>query len=260
MTSSDREAKGLEKIRATCLDRGWIPRTWDEVLVEVRRRLPENQVSLFLRYHRSFTAYPTEATLKKFYGLVYAQGLGDLMASYRFPRLTRLLAWLQDILPTGQAVLEVGAGAGQVLHWIHTEKQPQRLSALDWVPEAKAHWPKACAEPQANETFDCLLCFDALGETHSDDDDTLSSMHAAPLEMLTDRIEQRYGFAAKLAPLRRYLGPGSHLYLTEPIPHLWFWNGLAFALQQEGWSVSVLPLPRGLSDPEGFGLKIVPRA
>jgi SAM-dependent methyltransferase len=256
MTSRDRGTIQLEKMRAACFEMGLAPLHWDEVVTQAKQRLPDEKIQQFLRYHRNFIAYPTEATLIRFYGFAYGEGLGDLLAKFRFDRLTRLMAWLEMQIPMDVRILEVGAGTGRILHWLQSQKQPKRLSATDLAPGASHYWPAGVAEPMEKESFDILLCLDSLGECHADEDDTIKTMGANSLEEMASIIEQRYGFAVKLNPLRRYLEPHSRLLLAEPIPYPLFWKALAMGLQQEGWAAEIISLPKGVQDTESFGLKL----
>jgi len=56
-------------------------------------------------------------------------------------------------------------------------------------------------------------------------------------------VEARYGFAAKLEPLRARLAPGGAVFLAEPAPQRQFWTGTARALAGAGWETTLRTSP-----------------
>jgi hypothetical protein len=238
------------------------PLTWDEVMTEASARLSSEDIAVMRKHHRHFVAYPTESTLKKFYGFCYSRGLQDLLASFRFERLVTIISTLDLTLVSGQSLCEVGAGGGYVLRWLLSAKSPRLLTAYDLAPEAQGCWPKPVRIPQDHETFDTVLCLDALGEIHDDPDRLLSEPSTEDMNNLEALLEQRYGFAQKLAAWKPKLSPGGRLVLIEPLnsrsgaqsstrsgsqtspstsPPIW--TVLAQTLAEQGWR----PQPRSLT-------------
>lgn len=247
----------MAKARTALLGMGLKPMTWDEFIASVQSgsqdaqgNLSADELATLRRYHRNFTAYPTESTLQKFYGFCYSHKLHQGLAAYRFERLVTLLSTLDEHLTPGLSLGEVGAGGGIILRWLLEHKSPRHLAAYDVVPEARALWPVSVHPldvhaPTPSEKLDVLLCIDSLGEMHDDTDQALSRPDAMGTYGSETLLEQRYGFAQKLAPWKAWLKPQGRAWIIEPIAHAAVWSALAVLLTQAGWRVQVRQLTSG---------------
>lgn len=238
---------GLEVIRSDLRQLGLSPLTWGDVLEQISQRLGPGESERFGRLHRNFVAYPTESTLRKFYGFCYQNRLHDLLAGFRFERLTRILGTLEATLGADGRFLEVGAGGGYVLRWLQTHQPGLHLAATDWAKEAQALWPAGTLEFETRAGYDFMLFADSLGETHGDDDGLLSGPSPASLPNLEIELEQRYGFGAKLETWRPHLTPNGLVLLLEPLRHVELWPVWARVLTGRNWQVvqtlTSLPAP-----------------
>ncbi len=237
----------LEGIRADLRQLGLSPLTWGEVLEQIAKRLGPTQGDSFSRLHRNFVAYPTETTLKKFYAFCYQNRLEDLLASFRFERLARILATLQATLGSGGRFLDVGAGGGYALRWLQSQKPALELAATDWAIEAQALWPVGTYLFETQATYDFILCADSLGEIHGDDDGLLSDPSPARLPNIEIELEYRFGFGAKLEVWRPHLATNGLVLLLEPLRHRELWPVLSRVLSAQHWQVvqdlSSMPAP-----------------
>lgn len=231
---------------------GLEPLSWEQTLLGVEQKLTTQGAETFKRLHRAFTAYPTAHTARSFYDFAAEQGLLPLLACFRFARLASLGAALDAWLPAPPAprealrVLDVGAGGGWLADWLR-ETRGARVACLELSPAARRAlaargfetFDDAAQAAASGARFDLLLCADSLGEIHADEDDWLADPANAESPHYADELEARYGFAAKLEPLRALLAPEGAALLFEPVPLAHFWQGAARALEAGGWSVEV---------------------
>jgi hypothetical protein len=210
--------------KATLYAMGLQPLTWDEVLLQVESRLGKPQLEIFRRYHRSFIAYPTPATLQRFYDFCYSHRLHDLLASYRFDRLARVLETLNLLVKPGLRLLEVGAGGGFLLGFLKSEKAPCALSAYDLAPKAGELWSGLDLQSmQPDSLYDGVIFADCLGEIHNEAESDMAG---------------QYGFAEKLEVWRSHLAPDGFMLLLEPIAQIQVWQDLANTLTAHSWLVN----------------------
>jgi SAM-dependent methyltransferase len=221
---------------------GLRPLAWDEALASIRARLSPADMERFSRAHRNFVGYRSESTLTRFYGAVFALGVQHEVNGYRFGRLAAVLEDLCAEVPPGQAILDVGAGAGYVAAALLRHRAPKAYVAYDPVPavrdELLAQGLAALPHPppfKPETPFDAILCVDSLGEVNSDDDGSLSRPEGIAAEDLAEQMEQRYGFAQKLAAWKPYLAPGGRILLWEPFAYPEAFTALAALFGAHGW-------------------------
>lgn len=222
---------------------GLKPMTWAEVLKTVQAKLEPPDREKFQRLHRNFVGYLSPDTLGRFYGFVFAHGLQLEVNNFRFARLEGILDALLRVLPAGQRILDVGAGSGLIATVLLKQKSPKTCVMQDPVPEVRDFLlsmgfpvlPHPVPETPPVTPFDSILCIDSLGEINSDEDGALRNPDSAGAENLSALIEDRYGFAQKLEPWKRYLAPGGKLFLWEPIGYRQVWESIARSLEESGW-------------------------
>lgn len=228
---------------------------WDEVVKAVEGRLSPEDFRTFKRLHGHFTGYLSETTLSRFYGFVFARGLQLEVNGYRFHRLERILAGLAAAGPaTGQRVLELGAGAGILAEAAKSLLSPREYVVQDICPGPRdflasrghALLPHPAPASPPGGPFDLILAADALGEINSDEDGFLRDPANETHLDFAEALEERYGFAQKLAPWKPYLAAAGKLLLWEPFSRREIWGALAGYLAREGWQASLRePLPGG---------------
>jgi SAM-dependent methyltransferase len=221
---------------------GLAPLAWDEALAAIQARLSPADMQNFSRAHRNFIGYRTDSTLERFYGTVFALGVQHEVNGNRFGRLAGILEDLcAEILP-GQAILDVGAGAGYVATALLRHRAPKTYVAYDLVPAVRdellaqglrvlPHPPPSAPEA----SFDAILCVDSLGEVNADDDGSLSRADGIVADELPEQLEQRYGFAEKLSAWKPFLAPDGRILLWEPFAYPEAFTALATLLGARGW-------------------------
>lgn len=222
---------------------GLEPKTWKEALEAIRSRLSPSDMERFSRAHRNFVAYRSDSTLDRFYGTVFSLGLQHEVNGHRFGRLITILEDLfAETLP-GEAILDLGAGAGYLAAALLRHRAPRAYVVYDPVPAVRdellaqglavlPHPPPGAPEP----TFDLILCADSLGEVNADDDGMLSRPDGIAAGELPEQMEQRYGFAEKLAAWKPYLAPGGRILIWEPFAYPEAFAALAALLGEHGWN------------------------
>jgi hypothetical protein len=221
------------------------PAAWPEVLDSVRKRLDPALHERFLRLHRNFVSYVSQDTLDRFYAFVFTHGLHLEINGYRFHRLESILDTALSRVGSGDAVLDVGAGAGIIASAIVKHAKPRRFATQDPCREARDHLmslgfsvlPHPVPEGAPPEPFDLILAADSLGEINADDDGALSSPDQVPGDQLAPMLEERYGYARKLDIWKPYLADGGRVLLWEPISHRRVWSALEHLLGESGWFV-----------------------
>ena len=225
---------------------GLRPLAWKDALAALGARLSPADMERFSRAHKNFVAYRSEATLARFYSAVFAAGVQNEVNGYRFGRLAEVLEDLLAEVSPGQSVLDVGAGAGYVAAAVLRHRAPRAYVAYDPVAAVRdelsaqglsvlPHPPP----PSPSEAFDVILCVDSLGEINADDDGLLSRPEGVPAEELPDRLEERYGFAQKLAPWKPFLAPGGHILMWEPFAYAEAFAAVARLFDARGWEARV---------------------
>ena len=220
--------------------------SWGDALAAIQARLTPADMERFSRAHKNFIAYRTESTLTRFYGTVFALGLQHEVNANRFVRLLGILEDLFAEVPTGLAILDVGAGAGYVAGALLRQRAPKAYVAYDPVPAARdellaqgltvlPHPPP----PLPEKPFDAILCVDSLGEVNSDDDGLLSRAGAIPTEEMAVQMEERFGFAEKLALWKPYLAADGRILLWEPFAYPEAFAAVALYLGSHGWEAEV---------------------
>jgi SAM-dependent methyltransferase len=225
---------------------GLAPRTWKQALEDIKAKLSPADMERFSRSHRNFVAYRSETTLARFYDTVFTLGLQNEVNGYRFARLSAVLTDLLDETQAGLSILDIGAGAGFVAAALLRHRAPLKLFAYDPVAavrdELTARGFSVLPHPppvKPASTFDLILCVDSLGEINSDDDGSLLRPDGATAEELPDLLEQRYGFAHKLAFWKPYLAPEGRILLWEPFAYPEAMAAVASHLAASGWNAQV---------------------
>jgi SAM-dependent methyltransferase len=211
-------------------------------LAAIQARLSPSDLERFSRAHRNFVGYRTDSTLERFYGTVFALGIQHEVNGFRFGRLAGVLEDLfAEILP-GQAILDVGAGAGYVAAALLRHRAPSAYAAYDPVPavrdELRAQGLTVLPHPPPpapERLYDAILCVDSLGEVNADDDGSLARAEGVADGELPGEMEQRYGFAQKLAAWKPFLAPGGRILLWEPFAYPQAFAALAALLEARGW-------------------------
>jgi hypothetical protein len=232
---------------------GLAPKPWSEVLETVKAKLPAREWETFSRLHKNFVGYRSESTLSRFYGFVFSQNLQMDVNAYRYGRLKAVLADLIEEVHAGNSILDIGAGAGILSTVIQRHRSPRTLVLQDPCREVRdeltaqgfrvlPHPPPARPSDwnvSVSHGFDLLLCVDSLGEVNADDDGALTKPDAVPAADLPDMLEERYGFAQKLAPWIPWLAPGGRVLLWEPFPVGNVFEALAISLRNDGWDAQI---------------------
>jgi SAM-dependent methyltransferase len=227
---------------------GLEPLSWKEALAAIQARLSPADMERFSRAHRNFVGYRTDSTLARFYGTVFALGVQDLVNGNRFGRLAGILEDLGAEIAPGQAILDVGAGAGYVGAALLRHRSPKAYVAYDPVPAVRdelgaqgfallPHPPPPAPAPA--EAFDVILCVDSLGEVNADDDGSLFRPDGIAPGELPEQMEQRYGFAEKLSAWKPFLAPGGRILLWEPFAYPEAFAALAELLGARGWKADI---------------------
>ncbi len=221
--------------------------TWDEVLQAIEGRLSATDLETFKRRHRNFVGYPVEQTCRAFYDFAATNSLLNLLASYRFERLCRIAACLSPLPLRNRKVLELGSGGGHLAGFLREELGAE-VTVMDWslqtIHYLKAAGFKTLSSPNdadaREKSFDFIVCADSLGEVNSDEDSWLREPENAVEPTYVDELDQRYGFAAKLAAWKPLLAEGGNVLLFEPIGLPMFWQGAVASLRQSGWKAEIL--------------------
>jgi hypothetical protein len=224
---------------------GLRPAAWPEVMEAARMRLAPPLHERFVRLHRNFVSYVSQDTLDRFYAFVFTHGLHLEVNGYRFNRLESILDAALSRIRTGDAVLDVGAGAGIVATALVKHVRPRTYVAQDPCREARDHLmslgftvlPHPAPERPPADRFDVILAADSLGELNADDDGALERPEQVPDQDLGPMLEERYGYAHKLEAWKPYLADGGRVLLWEPIAHRKVWTTLADLLGGNGWAV-----------------------
>lgn len=230
------------EVREELLALGLKPMTWDEAVGAAKEKLPQADRADFLRHHRNFVEYVSEATLNRFYGFVFSRGISSEINGFRFKRLENILTALLPALPPNQTILDIGAGAGIVGAVLLKHGHPKRYVTQDPCREARDHLqslgftvlphpPSATSE----EKFELILCLDSLGELNSDDQGALLE-EGLSLEERIRLVEQLYGFGQKLEPWKPYLADFGKVMIWEPIKHRGVWIAIQEHLRAYGWN------------------------
>lgn len=236
-------------IKGELRELGLAPATWTEALAAIKGRLSPADGERFSRAHKNFVGYRSEATLASFYGTVFELGLQNEINGFRFGRLAQVLEDLLANLPPGKSVLDVGAGAGYVSTLIAKHCAPRVLSLQDTcsavrdelLAQGYSVLPHPLPpEPDEASRFEVILCVDSLGEVNADDDGLLSKPGGVPAEELPELMEQRYGFAQKLAAWKPWLAPGGCILLWEPFAYPEAFQAVATFLGRCGWDAKVI--------------------
>jgi hypothetical protein len=225
---------------------GLAPLAWKDALAAIKARLSPTDMERFSRAHGNFVAYRSETTLARFYGLVFELGVQREVNGYRFARLAAVLPDALAAIPAGSSILDVGAGGGYVAAALLRHRAPRSYVVYDPVAAVREelaaqglsvlpHPPP----PRPATPFDVILCVDSLGEINSDDDGALIRPGGAPAEELPGLLEQRYGFAQKLAPWKPYLAPHGRILLWEPFSYPEALAAVARHLIACGWEARV---------------------
>ncbi len=209
--------------------------------------LNSEQTGQFRRLHSNFIAYPTRSTLMRFYDFVFKHDLQNLLSGFRAGRIESIWNRLRLLLQPGLTGLDFGAGPGTLTALWREHYAPVRLCVYDLSGEALGYLETLgfetflmdASEPETGK-FDFILCADSLGEIHSDDDDWLLDSARNGSMDLAMEIEQRYGFAEKLKPLRQLLKPGGRLALFEPFPDSILFEAMGPYLEGFGWKAQIL--------------------
>lgn len=225
---------------------GLAPLAWKDALAAIKARLSPSDMERFSRAHKNFVAYRSESTLSRFYGTVFELGVQHEVNGYRFARLAAVLKDALAEIPAGLSILDVGAGGGYVAAALLRHRAPREYVAYDPVAavrdELSAQGFPILPHPPPREPaspFDVILCVDSLGEINSDDDGALSRPGGAAAEELPALLEQRYGFAHKLASWKAYLAPGGRILLWEPFAYPEALSAVARHLDACGWKAQV---------------------
>lgn len=223
---------------------GLRPSAWPEVVEAVRKRLDPPLHERFVRLHRNFASYVSQETLDRFYAFVFTHGLYLEVNGYRFHRLESILDTALDRVGPGDAVLDVGAGAGIIATAIVKHVRPRKYVTQDPCREARDHLkslgfavlPHPAPAGPPSERFDLILAADSLGELNADDDGALAQPDQVPVQELGPMLEERYGYARKLEDWKPYLAAGGRVLLWEPISHRAVWSALETLLGGSGWA------------------------
>jgi SAM-dependent methyltransferase len=225
---------------------GLQPRSWNETLAAIKASVSPADFDRFSRAHKNFVGYRSESTLERFYATVFSLGAQHAINGFRFGRLSGVLEDVLAEVAPGQSVLDVGAGGGYVAAAVLRHRAPRAYVVQDPVGRVR---DELAAEgltvlphppPPVPETgFDLILCVDSLGEVNADDDGLLSKAGAVPAEDLPGMMEQRYGFAQKLAPWKAYLAPGGRALVWEPFAYPEAFAAVASLLSGCGWDARV---------------------
>lgn len=228
---------------------GLAPVTWAESLAAIKGRLSPADFERFSRAHKNFVGYRSETTLARFYSAVFALGLQNEINGFRFGRLAQVLVDLLADLAQGKSVLDIGAGAGYIPALIAKHRAPRVLSLQDTCAavrdelQAQGYSVLPHPPPQAPveaARFEVILCVDSLGEINGDDDGLLSKPGGVPAEELPELMEQRYGFAQKLAAWKPWLATGGRILMWEPFAYPEAFQAVASFLGQCGWDAKVI--------------------
>lgn len=236
---------------------GLSPKSWPKVLESIKATLSPADWERFSRLHRNFTGYRSESTLSRFYAFVFSHGLHKEINGFRFGRLAAILEDLVLELRPGLSILDVGAGAGIVAAAVKKHFAPLAYVVQDPCPEVRdelmAQGFPVLAHPSPSLTgsvsgdpsvpaggFDLLLCIDSLGEINGDDDGLLAKPGGVDLSELPELMEQRYGFAEKLAPWKPYLAPEGRILLWEPFSFPQAMEAVGAILRKSGWQARSL--------------------
>ena len=227
--------------------RGLKPMSWNEVLRAVEAKLTPADLAIFQRVHRSFTAYPMEHTCRAFYDFAAEKDLLELLACFRYERLQLVGECLSPLPVRGRKVLELGAGGGYLSGYFREELGAD-VSVADWSVKSLHRLEQTGFRILSNAAdaalqkirFDFILCADCLGEVNADDDGWLNDPENIGDLHYPEEVENRYGFAGKLAPWKPLLRPGGSVLMFEPIDLPAFWNGAAASLRQSGWKAEIL--------------------
>ncbi|MBW8887710.1 MAG: hypothetical protein JF616_08130 [Fibrobacteres bacterium] len=232
--------------RAELLRQGLAPLAWKDSLAAIKAKLSPADMERFTRAHKNFVAYRSESTLTRFYGTVFALGVYREVNGYRFARLAAVLSDALAEIPAGASILDVGAGGGFVAAALLRHRAPRNYVVYDPVPavrdELAAQGLSLLPHPppsSPDSRFDVILCVDSLGEINSDDDGTLLRPEGATPEELPGLLEQRYGFAYKLAAWKPYLAPEGRILLWEPFAYPEALVAVARQLELSGWKAQV---------------------
>lgn len=228
--------------RAELLRQGLAPMAWKDSLAAIKAKLSPADMERFSRAHKNFVAYRSESTLARFYGIVFALGLQQEVNGFRFARLASILADAAAEIPAGKSILDVGAGGGFLASALIRHRSPRKYVVYDPVDAVRdelaaqglavlPHPPPA----QPGSPFDVILCADSLGEINSDDDGALLRPEGTPAEELPGLLEQRYGFAQKLAAWKPFLAPEGRILLWEPFAYPEALDAVARHLETRGW-------------------------
>jgi len=225
---------------------GLAPLAWKDSLAAIKAKLSPADMERFSRAHKNFVAYRSESTLTRFYDTVFTLGLHREVNGYRFARLAAVLSDALAEIPSGHSILDVGAGAGFMSAALLRHRAPRSYVAYDPVPairdELAAQGLSLLPHPPPiapDSPFDVILCVDSLGEINSDDDGTLLRPDGATPEELPVLLEQRYGFAHKLAAWKPYLAPEGRILLWEPFAYPEAFQAVALQLETSGWKSQV---------------------
>jgi SAM-dependent methyltransferase len=232
--------------RAELLRQGLAPLAWKDSLAAIKAKLSPADMERFSRAHKNFVAYRSETTLTRFYDAVFTLGLHREVNGYRFARLAAVLTDALAEIPAGASLLDVGAGAGFVAAALLRLRAPRSYVVYDPVPairdELSAQGLSLLPHPpphKPDSPFDVILCVDSLGEVNSDDDGMLLRPEGATPEELPGLLEQRYGFAHKLAAWKPYLAPEGRILLWEPFAYPEAFHAVARQLETSGWKAQV---------------------
>lgn len=240
------DAPGSFDASAELRRQGLAPLAWKNSLSAIQARLSPAEMERFSRAHKNFVGYRSESTLDRFYGMVFRLGLQNEVNGYRFDRLAGILEDAFAAVAPGESILDVGAGGGYLGAILVRLRAPrayvaydpisavrdglaaQGLSVLPHPPPPRPEWP-----------FDAILCADSLGEINADDDGALARPDLVPPGELPELLEQRYGFAQKLAPWKAYLAPTGRILLWEPFAYPEAFAAVALHLGACGWNAAV---------------------
>jgi hypothetical protein len=233
---------------------GLKPSTWPRTLEAIKAKLAPAEWDKFSRLHKNFIGYRSESTSARFYGFVFSNGLQLDINGFRHGRLQAILRDLLPEISPGEAILDVGAGAGLIAALIRKLRSPRALVLQDPCAEARdelkaqgftvlPHPAPAPAQDHASGDtgrFDLILCADSLGEINSDDDGLLARPDSVGAGELPQHLEERYGFAQKLKPWKGYLAPNGRVLVWEPFAYQNAMEALAALLREDGWDSRVV--------------------
>ncbi len=213
---------------------------WQQVLQVIEARLPPDDLATFRRLHKSFTGYPMNHTCAAFYDFIATRELSDLLGSFRFQRMTQIGESLSTLPLKGRHVLDVGAGGGYLAEYMRDELGAQ-VRVTDLSTQSLRRLERSGFQLLSNQakTFDYILCADSLGEVNSDEDDWLKAPENEGDPGYPEELEQRYGLAGKLSPLKSLLAPDGKVLLFEPVKYPGFWKGTGQLLSNRGWNTEV---------------------